>query len=61
MSNWFHSTLLQDEDTTDEALVKIIERRKTLLKMWAVVWIGVLIMAFTAIVTVRAAIGLPIF
>lgn len=52
---------MDEGEEVQSTIAVLIEKRKAIMKVWAAVWICTLIMAFSAIVTVRAAIGLPLF
>lgn len=62
-SNWFFNPdrIHEDSKTTDERLALLKKYGTTILKVAAAGWVTILLLLFSLIVTVRAAITLPLF
>ena len=59
--NWFYKTLLEEDEEGKSGISKIVDKRRAILKIFAVAWGCVLIMAFTLPLVVRIAMAIPIF
>jgi len=60
-SNWFHRTILEDDEDGKSGIQVLYDKRKAIMKMWIAAWAAVLIMVFTLLLIVRLALAIPLF